>query len=59
MSGIVVVKVAADGGVAFEIRNSLVDIDNRVENDCVRSAYDAECEGGEIINESLEHDTLC
>ena len=50
MSGIVVVKVAVDGCVAFEIRHSLVDINNRVEYDCVGSADDVECEGGEIIN---------
>ena len=59
MSGIVVVKIAVDGGVIFEIRYCFVDIDNRVEYDCVGSADDAECEGREIINESLEHGTLC
>ena len=59
LSGIVVVKVAVDGGVAFEIRHSLVDIDNRVEYDCVGSTDDVECECREIINESLEHGTLC
>ena len=59
MSGIVVVKIAVDGGVASEIRHSLVDIDNRVEYDCVGSADDAECEGREIINKTLEYGTLC
>lgn len=59
MSGIVVVKIAVDGGVSFDIRYSLVDIDNRVEYDCVGSADDAECEGREIIYESLEYGTLC
>lgn len=59
LSGIVVVKVAVDGGVAFEVRDSLVDIDNRVEDDCVGSADDAECEGREIINKTLEYGTLC
>ena len=59
LSGIVVVKVAVDGGVIFEIWHSLVDIDNRVEYDCVGSSDDVECDGREIINESLEHDTLC
>ena len=34
MSGIVVVKVAVDSGVALEIRHGFVDIDNRVEYDC-------------------------
>lgn len=48
MSGIVVVKVAVDGCVAFEIRHSLVDIDNRVEYDCVSFTDDVECEDREI-----------
>ena len=48
MSGIVIVKIAVDGGVAFEIRHSLVDIDNLVEYDCVSSTDDVECEDREI-----------
>ena len=40
--------------VIFEIRHNLVDIDNRVEYDCVGSADYAERERREIINESLE-----
>ena len=38
---------------------SFVDIDNRVEYDCVGSADYIKCECREVINESLEHDTHC
>ena len=58
MPGSVVVKIAVDCSVTSEKRHSLVDIDNRVEYDCIGSADDAECEGRELINESLEHGTL-
>ena len=53
------VKIAVDDSIISERRHSLVDIDNRVEYDCIGSADDAECEGREVINESLKHGTLC
>lgn len=40
--------IAVDGGVTFEISHSLIDIDNRVEDDCVGSTDDVECEDREI-----------
>ena len=49
MSGGIVVKIAVDCYVIFEIRHNLVDIDNRVEYDCVGSADYAERERREII----------
>ena len=41
LSGIVVVKIAVDDSIISERRHSLVDIDNRVEYDCIGSADDA------------------
>ena len=58
-SGIVVVKIAIDDAIIFENRDSLVDVADRVEYDCIRSVVYAKCKRREIINKSLEHCTLC